>query len=71
MQKNLSRKKGFLFAIGCATITLITDPGDLSTWGHPLILYLTLILVVDITILIQKYRHKIMELEQRLEELEE
>ncbi len=71
MKEKPSRKKGFLFAIGCATITVITDPGELSVWGHPIILYLVLIIIGDIITIYKRYKYEIKELEKRVTELEE
>lgn len=71
MKEKPSRKKGFLFAIGCATITVVTDPGELSIWGHPIILYLVLIIIGDIITIYKRYKYEIKELEKRVTELEE
>ena len=71
MKEKPSRKKGFLFAIGCATITVVTDPGELSVWGHPIILYSVSIIICDIITIYKKYKYEIKELEKRVTELEE
>jgi len=71
MRRKPSRKEGFVFAVGCATITVVTDPGELSTWGHPVVLYLTLIIISDFIVVMKRYKYRIRELEERVEELEE